>query len=123
RAGRPAGLCRAAARLREHALLPQQLAHLVGADGDLAVAALLGDLASDLAADRADLTLQAAHAGLARVLLDAPPQRLVVDRDPRLLQAVALDLARHQVALGALELLLRRVAGDLHDPPAVAARA
>src|SRR5262249_41631877 len=120
--GRDAGLRRAPPRLGEDALLAEQLAHVVLADRDLAVAPVLGDAARDLAADRADLALEARHAGLPRVLLDDPPQRLVADRDPRLAQAVALDLAWHQVALGDLELFLLGVARDLNDLHAVAQR-
>ena len=40
-----------------------------------------GHARGDLARDRADLPLEVAHAGLARVLRDHPPQRVVVDRD------------------------------------------
>jgi hypothetical protein len=45
-----------------------------------------------------------------------------VDRDLLALEAVALDLARHEVALGDLELLLLGVARDLDDLHAVAQR-
>ena len=66
-----------------------------------------------LPAERRDLALEVAHAGLARVLRDHQPQRLVRDRDPALLQAVRRDLLRHEVPLRDPELLLVRVAGEL----------
>ena len=47
---------------------------------------------------------------------------VVGERDLRPLQPVALDLARDEVALGDLELLLLRVAGELDDLHAVAQR-
>src|SRR4051794_24769481 len=111
-----------------HARAAEQLAHHVGRHRRLgrlerAVGRLrLGDLAGDLAADRPDLALQRAHARLARVVGDDAAQRLVADRDPRLLEAVALDLARHEVALGDLQLLVLGVAGELDDLHAVAQR-
>ena len=87
-------------------------ARLAG-DPHLALRLALGDVAGDLAADRADLALQVADAGLARVLLDDRGQRRVGELDLGGLEAVGLDLARHQVAAGDVELLLQRVAGEL----------
>ena len=66
-AGRHARLARAPARLRLEARAPEQLAHARRGHGDLALVLALGDAPRDLAADRADLALEAAHAGLARV--------------------------------------------------------
>src|SRR4051794_12390562 len=104
----------------------QQLAHALGRDrrlGRLGAVRRLGHLPGDLAAQRADLALELAHSGLARVVGDDAAQRLVADGDPRLLQAVALDLARDEVALGDLQLLVLGVASELDELHAVAQRA
>ena len=90
------------ARLGEEPAAAEQLARARLGDRHLARRLALGDLAGDLAADRADLALQLADAGLARVVGDDRPQGRIGERDPRRRQAVALDLARHQVALGDL---------------------
>ena len=87
-------------------------ARLAG-DLDLALGLALGDVAGDFAADRADLALEVADAGLARVLLDDRGQRGVGELDLGGLQAVGLDLARDQVAAGDVALLVERVAGEL----------
>ena len=60
--------------------------------------------------------------GLARVALDDLAQRVVGELDLGPAEAVLLDLARHQVALGDLELLLLGVAGELDHLHAVAQR-
>ena len=83
----------------------------------------LRDLARDLAADRADLALELADAGLARVAGDDLAQRRVGDLRPGPLQPVALDLARDEVALGDLELLVLGVARDVDDLHPVQQRA
>src|SRR5829696_1888983 len=101
----------------------EQLAHLGAGRGHLALVGPLRDRSRDLAADRADLALESAHAGLAGVLLDDRLQAGVGERDLRALEAVALDLPRDEVALGDLELLLLRVARELDDLHAVAERA
>ena len=49
-------------------------------------------LARHLATHGADLSLERAHAGLAGVALDQRTQRLVLELDRLLLQAVRLDL-------------------------------
>ena len=100
---------------REEAPLAEQLARPLGRDPDLALRLALGDLAGDLAADRADLALQVADAGLARVLLDDRVERRIGELDLRGLQPVGLELARDQVPLGDVELLLDGVAGELDD--------
>src|SRR6185503_1208093 len=69
-----------------------------------------------------DLALEVAHAGLARVLGDDRADRFRRDRDLLGLEAVRLELALHEVALGDLELLLLGVAGELDDLHAVAKR-
>ena len=89
----------------------------------LALRLPLGDLAGDLAADGADLALEVADAGLARVLLDDRPQRGVGEAHPGALQAVLGELARDQVALRDVELLVDRVAGELDHLHPVAQRA
>jgi hypothetical protein len=88
----------------------------------------LGDLHGGRAQDGADLALQAADTGLARVLANDGAQRLVGDLDVlhrriRAFQAVRLELALDEVTLGDLELLLFGVAGELDDLHAVAQRA
>src|SRR6185312_2765226 len=85
--------------------------------------AALGDPPRDLAADRADLALEPADAGLARVLGDDDLERGVAERDLARPQAVALDLSRHEVAARDLQLLRLRVAGELDRLHAVAQRA
>ena len=102
--------------------VPSSSATAFGPDRALGLALALGELARDLAADRADLALEVAHAGLARVALDDLAQRLVGELELRLHQAVLLDLPRHQVALGDLELLLLGVAGQLDHLHPVAQR-
>ena len=71
---------------------------------------------------RADLALEVAHAGLARVVADDGAQRLVGDLALLGGQPGRRELARHQVALGDLQLLLLGVAGQLDDLHAVAQR-
>ena len=68
----------------------------------------------------ADLALEIAHAGFARVVADYLAERLVGDRDLLLADAVRLELPLDQVATGDLELLLRGVAGEADDLHAVA---
>src|SRR5215211_2677498 len=120
---RHAGLLRAPLDVGREARAAEQLAHLRRGRGDLALERALGDTAGDLAAHGADLALEPAHARLARVLLDDHLQPGVGERDLRALEPVALDLARHEVALGDLELLLLGVAGQLDDLHPVAQRA
>ena len=109
-------------RLGVVALAAEQLARPRLADRALRRLAL-GDAARDLARDRADLALELAHAGLARVVGDDRAQRGVGDPQLAALEAVALGLARHEVALGDLQLLVGGVAGDLDHLHAIAQRA
>ena len=97
---------RAPALLGEYPPRAQMLPRPLGRNGDLALGLALGDLACDLAADRADLALEVADAGLARVLVDDRPQRGVGECDLPALQAVGLDLAGDEVALGDVKLLV-----------------
>ena len=69
-----------------------------------------GHLAGDLAADRGDLALQVAHAGLPGVVRDDRLERPVGEVDELGRQAVLLDLLGDEVAAGDLELLLLGVA-------------
>ena len=100
----------------------EQLAHPRAGHGDLAAERALGDLARDLPADGADLALQVAHARLARVVGDDRLQAGVGERDLRALQPGALDLARDEIALGDLQLLLLGVAGEADHLHAVVQR-
>jgi len=93
----------------------------VGADLQRRDAAL-GDAYRRPPADRGDLPLERAHAGLARVVADDRRKRTVADRKLPLLQAVVHDLAGEQIAPGNLELLLVRIAGQFDDFHAVAQR-
>src|SRR4051794_3278639 len=104
------------------AALAEQLHHRLRADRALRPALALRELARHLAAGRADLALQVAHARLARVAVDEHVERVVGERDLRTADAVALHLARHEVALGDLALLLVRVARQLDHLHAVAQR-
>ena len=80
------------------------------------------DQLGDLAAEPAHDLVEAAHAGLARVVgHDALPDRQR-DREVLGLQAVALQLLGQQVPAADLDLLLQQVAGDLEDLHPVAQR-
>ena len=70
-----------------------------------------------------ELALEVAHARLAGVLVDDQAQRLVGDRHLVLAQAVALALARPQVAAGDRDLLRDGVAVEADDLHAVQERA
>ncbi len=71
-----------------------------------------GDLGGDLAADLADLPFQVAHAGLPGVASDDLPQGVFGEGHLLRVQPVLLDLPRHQVALGDLDLLVLGVAAE-----------
>ena len=82
----------ALAHFVEEARLAQILDEILRLDARLE-ARILGDLARDLTEDRADLALEVAHAGLARVVVDDRAQRRIADLCLRLLQAVGLCAA------------------------------
>src|SRR3970282_636439 len=63
----------------------------------------------------ADLALEIAHAGLARIAVDDRAQGIVVQRGLLGLQAVRFELPRHEIALRDLELFLLRVAHELES--------
>src|SRR3954453_21574538 len=120
--GGDAGLGRAPPHLGVEARPAEQLVHALLGYRQPARARPARVLERGLAAPRADLALELAHAGLARVLAHDRAQRRVRERDLALGQAGALDLPRHQVPLPDLELLLLGVAGELDDLHAVAYR-
>ncbi len=60
----------------------------------------------------ADLSFERAHASLACVVMDDLPQRLVVDACLLRGQPICLELARHKIAPGNLQLLFRSVASQ-----------
>src|SRR4029079_5056245 len=126
RPGQPsgyAGVGRPPAHVAGEARPPQHLVDPLLRDRALARARAARVLSCGLAAHGTDLALELAHAGLARVVADDPPQRRVRERDLALRQPGALDLAWRQVAAGDLELLLLGVAGELDDLHAIAQRA
>ena len=100
----------------------QVLAHLLGADRGRGLAVVRDDLARELAADRADLALEAADAGFLGVAPDHLVQAGVGELDRLALEPVLLDLLRDQELLGDLELLFLDVAGQLDDLHAVLER-
>src|SRR6185436_12197153 len=95
---RDARVLRAQPRLGEEPPFPEQRTHPRRRDRDLALRLSLRELASGVAADRADLPFQVPDARLAGVLVDDDVDRLVLELDPLLRQPVALDLAGNQVA-------------------------
>ena len=72
-----------------------------------------------LTANRGDLTLEIADAGLARVVPDDVENRLVGELDVLRFEAVHLALFLEQILLGDLELLGFGVTGDTDDLQAV----
>ena len=75
------------------------------------------DLGCDFAQQAAELSLEVAHAGFARVVRDDPAQGLVIDGHLIGTETVALELAAQQVVAGDRELLFLGVAvqpDDLH---------
>ena len=81
---------------------------------------LADDLDDALAADRADLALQVAHAGLARVVLNDLAHGVVGEGHLLVLETVGLELPRDQVTLGDLQLFVFGVAVERDDLHAVA---
>ena len=84
--------------------------------------AALRDAHGNMAKDVADLALEIAHAGLARVVVDDQKQGRVADRALLRLEPGRRELARHQVAAGDLQLFGAGVAGQRDDLHAVAQR-
>ena len=77
-------------------------------------------LAGHLATDRTDIAFQVAQAGFTGVLGNNLADDVIVKTDMLVLQPVFLDLARHQIALGDLQLLLLGVAGQADNLHTVA---
>ena len=84
---------------------------------------VLDDLARDLAADVADLALEVADAGFARVVADDVAQGVVGEADLLFGEAGGFALLLDQVLLGDLELFDLGVAGEAEDFHAVLQRA
>ncbi len=88
----------------------------------LCFAPVLHDLARYLAAQVAELALQVAHPGLARVIADDLHNRIVLERHVLLAQARLLALLLHQVLPRNLQLLLLGVPLQPQDLHAVLQR-
>ena len=86
----PTDATRFVTSLKKRGLL-QILDEVLGLDARL-VPRVLGDLARDLAEDRADLAFEVAHAGFARVVVDDRAQRRIADLRLRFAQPVGLAL-------------------------------
>src|SRR4051794_10191312 len=123
RAGGAAGARGGGGRLLEDLLAAERVADGVEVDDDRGRGAGRRDARRGLAQQRAELALELAHARLARVLGDDRAQELVGDLHLVLAQAVALALARPQVAAGDRGLLGGRVAVEADDLHAVEQRA
>ena len=103
--------------------LAEPLGELVGSERDGRAGPAPADEApGGLAGERGDLAFELADAGLACEFVDEPAQRGVGQAQLTALQAVFLDLARHEVAASNLELLRLRVARQFDDFQAVAQR-
>ena len=78
-------------------------------------AALFDQPAGQLATDRRDLALEVADARLARVGVHQVTQAVLAEADRVRGQTMAVQLPRHQELARDLELLVRRVPGELDD--------
>ena len=87
-----------------------------------ALGVALGDAHGHAMQDRAKLALEIAHAGLPRVVADDGADRVLLDLGLLGREAGGRELARHQIALGDLDLLVLGVAGKLDHLHAVAQR-
>src|SRR5262245_15840491 len=81
-----------------------------------------GHTCGDLARDRADLPLQVAYPGLARVITDNPPDRIVIEYDLLRVEPVILELARNQIAADDVQLFTFAVAAERDDLHAIEQR-
>ena len=81
------------------------------------------DLCRHAATDRADLPLEFAHAGFARVVVDHKPQRVFVPFALLGLEAVLFELSPNEIFLRNLELLALGVTGERDDFHPVVERA
>ena len=104
--------------VRGDALRPQDARYVLGADGH-AFGLALGHPAGRIAAQGANLPFQVPQTRLTGVGLDQKLDGRILYLELLGVQAVLLALARHQVALGDLELVLGRIAGNLDNLHAV----
>src|SRR6185312_7081111 len=100
---------------------PQHLGDIVRLETDTLDFAF-GDTHGGAAQQRPDLPLQIAAAGLAGVLADETRERRIGKAGLRRRQAVRLQLAGNEIALGDLELFVLRVTMELDDLHAIAQR-
>ena len=103
--------------LRAEFRFAQKLLHFGSIDIQFEALALLDHLAGDLPKAGADLALEAADAGLARIGVDQLLQGSGVEFDLRLFQSLLSDLFRHEELPPDGQLFQMRVAGkedDLH---------
>src|SRR5205823_174118 len=112
--GRDPRIGRALAHLAFEPARAQPAAHSALVDPQRLRAGLaLRDLTRRLAEHVREPALEVAHAGLTRVLADDQPQRAVRDSDLSPVEAVRLELLRHEIALRDPELLVLGVAREL----------
>ena len=117
--GRHPGHGRAHRHLALEAARPEDRVQLIGADPH-AVGVAFGDAHGDVVQQRADLALEIAHAGLARVIADDGADGVLVDLALLGGEARRFKLPLHQIALGDLDLFVLGVAGELDHLHAVA---
>ena len=84
---------------------------------------MLQDLPGRLAADIADAPFQAAHAGLAGVIVNDRPQGPVGDRELLFCQPVFLHLLPDEIFFSDMEFFILRIAADLDELHPVQKRA
>ena len=77
----------------------------------------LGDPHGGLAQHPPDLALEVPDPGLARIVLDDGPERLIGDLDLARLEAVGVQLTRNEIAARDLKLFAGRIAGEADDSP------
>ena len=117
--GRDAGPVDALSDVVVEAALAQRGAHLLHVV-DLLHLLARRDVRHVAPDHRSDLSLQVAHARLARVLADDQPHRRLGHQDLVRSQPVRVHLLRHEEALGDLHLLLLGVTGEVQHLHAVA---
>src|SRR5581483_12364367 len=80
------------------------------------------DRASDLSADTRDLAHQIAHAGFFGILPNDAEDRFVLEGEAALGQPMGAELARNNMLLCDLELLMLEISGQLDDLHSVCKR-
>ena len=98
--------------LRMHLGPPDEVGDVLRSDRHLLRRAVC-DLPSDLAAELADFALELADTCFARVTGDDLAQRAVGERQLTSTQTIFRELPGNEIALGDLELLALRVAGEV----------